>query len=87
MQREWPFATQAATGAAKKRMVVFGSNLGWQAFFMHLTYGVPVDGFEIVEHRYAASVAFAKENEMPDVRFSLEDATKANIPWAEVRDG
>ena len=45
-------------------MAVFGSNLGWQCFFAALTFGVECDGFEIVQHRYDASVEFAKKHQV-----------------------
>ena len=46
------------------RYVVLGSNLGWQSYFAALMFGVEVDGYEIVPHRYNASVEFATRHEV-----------------------
>jgi len=69
---------------APSNAVVFGSNLGWQCFFVSLMYGVRVDGFEIVQHRYEAAREFAQAHGVDNVHFHLEDATKAALEWPRV---
>jgi len=67
-----------------RNVVVLGSNLGWQCFFAALMYGVEVDGYEIVPHRHAASLAYQKMFQIDGVRLHLEDATKSDLDWDKV---
>ena len=48
-------------------MVVLGSNLGWQCLFAALSFGISVDGFELVEYRWKAATEFAVSNEVINV--------------------
>ena len=45
-------------------MVVLGSSLGWQCMFAALMYGIRVDGYELVQHRYDAAEKFAREHQV-----------------------
>lgn len=86
VQQHWEVAVRdPAERTVISKMVVFGSNLGWQCFFGALLFAVEVDGYEIVQHRYDASVEFARKHGMEkEVQFFLQDATEADADWSKV---
>ena len=70
--------------ANRHQLLVFGSNLGWQALFVSVLYDVRVKGFEVVQYRYDASVKYAQGHDIDNVQFELQDATKALLDWSTV---
>jgi len=67
------------------RVVMVGTSLGWQAMFAALMYGISIDGYELIPHRFMAADALAKAHAVDGVKLFLEDAATGPVRWADAK--
>ncbi|GBG92057.1 hypothetical protein CBR_g54312 [Chara braunii] len=67
-----------------KEYIVWGSSLGWLAFYGNLTYGLRTAGYELLESRVRIAKALTNKHKMRGIEFLTLDLLESDLSKAAI---